>query len=99
MAEAWTADLDYAEELGVDHEDIARGAIVFVVRRGAAAWCRRLWTRVVLIVLALLVALVLVPPWLLIPVVALGLLVWLIASPTRPSSEPEAKPNFPPRLL
>lgn len=85
MTETWTADLDYADEVGVDHRDIARGAVAFVIRRGPSAWCRRRWATALLIALALLVTVAFIPPWLLIPAVALGLLVWLIASPTRAS--------------
>ena len=93
MAETWAADLDYADELGVDHRDIARGAVAFVLRRGPSAWCRRRWAKALLIALALLVTVAFIPPWLLIPTVALGLLVWLIASPTPASSEPETHPK------
>lgn len=95
MAETWTADLDYADELGVDCDDIARGAVAFVVRRGLSAWCRRQWVRASLITIALLVSIAFIPPWLLVPIVTLGLLVWLITSPTRASSEPREEPNIP----
>lgn len=95
MAETWTADLDYAEELGVDCSDIARGAVAFVVRRGLSAWCRRRWAKALLITIALLVTVALIPPWLLMPIVALGLLAWLIASPTGASSEPRAELKSP----
>jgi len=99
MAETWTADLDYADELGVDHRDIARGAVAFVLRRGPSAWCRRRWAKAFLVSLALLATVAFIPPWLLIPTVALGLLVWLIASPTRTAPEPGSEPNSPHRLL
>jgi len=99
MAETWTADLVHAEELGVDCGDIARGAIIFVVRRGPSAWCHRLWARAILIAIALLVAVTFIPPWLLIPIVALGLLVWLIVSPTRVNSELQAEPKSSHHLL
>jgi hypothetical protein len=88
MAETWVADLDHADELGIDHRDIARGAVAFAIRRGPLAWCRRRGAQAPLIALALLVTVAFVPPWLVIPTVALGLLVWLIASPTRADSEP-----------
>ena len=98
MAETWTADLDYAEELGVDPSDIARGAVAFVVRRGLSAWCRRRWAKALLIAIALLVTVAFIPPWLLMPIIALGLLAWLIASPTRASSEPRAELKSPDHL-
>ena len=82
MAETWAADLDYADELGVDCGDIARGAVTFAARRGPSAWCRRRWVRATLITGALLMSVAFIPPWFLIAIVALGLLVWLIAAPT-----------------
>ncbi|GGH44661.1 hypothetical protein GCM10010921_19470 [Microbacterium album] len=88
MAETWAADLDHADDLGVDRGDIARGAIAFVVRRGPFAWGRRRWVRAALITVALLVSVSFVPPWFLIPIVGLGLLAWLIASP--PCEPPRA---------
>lgn len=87
MAEMWAADLDHADELSVDSGDIARGAVAFVVRRGPSAWCRRRWVRTTLITVGLLVSTTFIPPWFLIPVAALGLLVWLIAAPTDESQE------------
>lgn len=93
MAETWTADLDYADECGVDHRDIARGAVAFALRRGPSAWCRRRWVKALLIAVALLVIVAFIPPWLLVPTVALGLLVWLIASPTRASSKAGREPQ------
>jgi len=91
MAETWTADLDYAEELGVDSSDIVRGAVAFVVRRGLSAWCRRRWAKALIITVALMATVAFIPPWLLMPIIALGLLAWLIASPTRTSSKPRAE--------
>lgn len=88
MGETWAADLEHADQLGVDRRDIARGAIAFVLRRGVSAWCRRQWVRAVLVVIVLLASVAFIPAWLLVPVVALGLLVWLIAAPTRAMSEP-----------
>lgn len=88
MAETWAADLDHAHELGVDRRDITRGAIAFVLRRGLPTWWRKSVARAVLITIAFLVSVAFIPPWLLLPVVALGLLAWLIASPTRAGSEP-----------
>lgn len=82
MAEIWAADLDHADELSVDCGDIARGAVAFVVRRGPSAWCRRRWARATLTTAGLLASMTFIPPWFLVPVVALGLLVWLIAAPT-----------------
>jgi hypothetical protein len=93
MGETWAADLDYADELGVDHRDIARGAVVFVIRRGPAAWCRRRWVKALLIALGLLVAVGFIPLWLLIPAVALGLVFWLIASPAPEGSDPGREPR------
>lgn len=82
MAEAWTADLMHADELGVGRWGIARGAIAFVVRRGPNIWCRRRWGRTVLVALALLIASAFIPPWFLLPTVVLGLLAWFILAPS-----------------
>ena len=87
MAETWAADLDCADQLGVDRRDIARGAIAFVLRRGLSAWCRRRWFRPVPVLLAFLASAAVIPAWLLVPAVALGLLAWLIAAPTSVTSK------------
>lgn len=87
MAEAWTADLAHANELGMRRWGIARGAIVFVVRRGLSIWCRRLWGRIVVVALALLIASAFIAPWLLLPTLVLGLIAWLILAPAREGKE------------
>lgn len=98
MAEVWTADLDHADELGVDRSDIARGAVAYIILRGPSAWCRRRWAKTLLIALALLATVAFIPPWLLIPALALGLLVWLVASPAPASSEHRSDPRSSPHL-
>ena len=89
MAETWCADLDHADEIGVDQRDIARGAILFVLRRGLSTWCRRRWCSAALLLIALFVSAV-VPAWLLVPGVACGLLAWVIAAPTHAAVERHA---------
>jgi hypothetical protein len=86
MAEAWTADLLHADELGVARGDIVLGAGAYVVTRGASIWGRRRWARVALIVVILVAAVSLFSPWLLLPVLLLSAVLWLIFSPTRSSS-------------
>jgi len=96
MAETWAADLEYADELGMGCGDIARGAVAFVVRRGPSMWCRRRWVRAALITVAFLASAAFIPLWFLLPVVALGLFVWLIAAP---AGEPRKSPRTSRRLL
>ena len=87
MAEAWAADLNHADELDIDPWDIARGAILYVAIRGISTWWRRQWARVVLITMALVISAIIIPPWVLLPVIALASILWLIAAPTtRPGS-------------
>ena len=87
MAEAWVADLNHADELDIDPWDIARGAILYVAIRGISTWWRRQWARVVLITMALVISAIIIPPWVLLPVIALASILWLIAAPTtRPGS-------------
>lgn len=82
MAEAWAADLLHADELGIEEFAIARGAMLFFLRHGPTMWWRRHSLRVAVGVLATVTMATAVSPWFLLLAISLGLVAWLISSPT-----------------